>query len=64
MSRAVPARRTELGDLTLDVERACYGEQPPSEVQVAAIEQRVQEVERGLRPAHEGGNESETRAAR
>jgi hypothetical protein len=64
MSRAVPARRNELGDLTLDVERACYGEQPPSEVQVAAIEQRVQEVERGLRPAHEGGKESETRAAR
>ncbi len=64
MSRAVPARRNELGDLTSDVERACYGEQPPSEVQVAAIEQRVQEVERGLRPAHEGGNESETRTAR
>jgi hypothetical protein len=64
MSRAVPARRTELSDLTLDVERACYGEQPPSEVQVASIEERVQEVERGLRPAHDGPNASETRAAR
>jgi hypothetical protein len=64
MSRAVPARRGELGDLTLDVERACYGEQPPSEVQVTSIEQRVREIERGLRPAHEDANASETRAAR
>jgi hypothetical protein len=64
MSRAVPARRNELSELTLDVERACYGEQPPSEVQVTSIEQRVQEVERGLRPNQEGSNASETRAAR
>jgi hypothetical protein len=64
MSRAVPARRTELSQLTLDVERACYGEQPPDETQVSSIEQRAAEIDRGLSPPHEGAIAPESRAAR
>ena len=64
MSRAVPARRAELGQLTLDVERACYGEQPPDETQVASIEQRAAEIDRGLKPPHDAAAVPESRAAR
>lgn len=64
MSRAVPARRMELGQLTLDVERACYGEQPPDEAQVTSIEQRAAEIDRGLRPPHDGAIAPESRSAR
>jgi hypothetical protein len=64
MSRAVPARRSELGQLTLDVERACYGEQPPDEAQVASIEQRAAEIDRGLKAPHDAAAAPESRASR
>ena len=59
-----PARRSELGQLTLDVERACYGEQPPDEAQVASIEQRAAEIDRGLKAPHEAAAAPESRASR
>jgi hypothetical protein len=64
MSRAVPARRSELGQLTLDVERACYGEQPPDEAQVASIEKRAAEIDGGLKPPHDAAIAPESRTAR
>jgi hypothetical protein len=64
MSRRVPDRRADLGQLTLDVERACYGEQPPTEAQVVAIEKRARAIDTGFASPQEGPDAPESRSAR
>lgn len=64
ITRAAPTRRAQLGDLTLEVERACYDEQPPSEAEVWAIEDSVRTVESGLGLQNDPPSAPESRAAR
>lgn len=64
MGRAAPASRTGLGALTSDVERACYGESPPSEAEVSSIEERARDIERGFQGESELGSSPQSRAAR
>jgi hypothetical protein len=64
IGRAVPESRPVLGQLTLDIERACYDEQPPSEVEVGSIERRTNAIERGLGPHKGSVSPSQTRSAR
>lgn len=64
IGRAAPDSRPMLGQLTLDVERACYDEQPPSEAEVNTIEQRTRAVESALAPHKGAVSASQTRAAR
>jgi hypothetical protein len=44
----LPADDAALGELTADVERACYGSDLPSEREVASIEQRTRAIEASL----------------
>lgn len=64
ITRAAPTRKTQLGALTLDVERACYGEAPPSEREVLAIEESARAIESGLGVQNEHAPTSESRSAR
>jgi hypothetical protein len=64
IGRAAPDSRPVLGQLTLDIERACYDEQPPSEADVGSIEQRTTAVESALGPHKGTVSASQTRAAR
>jgi hypothetical protein len=64
IGRAAPDSRPMLGQLTLDIERACYDEQPPSEEEVGSIEQRTHAVEGTLGSNKGTVSASQTRAAR
>ena len=64
LTQRAPDQQATLGELTSEVERACYAREDPSEADVARIEQSSLLIENHISP--DNGRESavETRAVR
>ncbi len=55
LSERSPRERTSLSALSLEVERACYASQPPTEAEVVAIEQSVEALQERISGGAQGG---------
>jgi hypothetical protein len=64
IAQKVPAERSELARLTMDVERACYAQEIPSEADVAGIEQSAVAIEARVGEVSEARKIPEPRTVR
>jgi hypothetical protein len=62
--KRAPHQQAALGQLTADVERACYAEETPSETDVAEIERTIANIEADGAGGNVNESASETRAVR
>ncbi|MFT3922553.1 MAG: carboxypeptidase-like regulatory domain-containing protein [Myxococcales bacterium] len=64
LAQRAPAQQAMLGQLTADVERACYAREDPSEAEVAQIEQSSTLIEGSISTDNRRESAEETRAVR
>jgi hypothetical protein len=64
LTQRAPTQQAVLGELTREVERACYAREVPSEAEVAQIEQAAHVIEDHISADNGRESSAETRAVR